>query len=99
MTSEGSFRENIAGIRSGDQGSEQYKFRNRRVITLNNIQEILTGSNRYNGIIPSLQYLIQNWSTPHASLGQLMQDFTTLNNQEIAAFVEKRVVELNLNIK
>ena len=96
MTGKDSFQENIAGIKSGDSGTEQYKFRNRRIITLRNIQNILLGGNGYIGIIPSLQKLLSEWNTPSEALGQLVKDFTTLNENEIQSFVKQRAKELQI---
>ena len=96
MQAESSVRENIAGIKSGDFGSEQYKFRNRRIITLNNMQDILLGQKGYVGIIPSLTKLLVNWSQPNEALGSLIRDFTTMNEIEIQKFVEQRVKDLNI---
>lgn len=96
MQAESSVRENVAGIKSGDFGSEQYKFRNRRIITLNNMQDILLGQKGYVGIIPSLTKLLVNWSQPNEALGSLIRDFTTMNEIEIQKFVEQRVKDLNI---
>ena len=96
MTAESSVRENVAGIKSGDYGLEQYKFRNRRVITLNNIQDILLGHGNYYGIIPSLEMLLQTKNAPQSAFTQLILDFTTLNQGEVKNFVSQRIQELNL---
>ena len=96
MTGEQSLREHVPGIKGGDYGSEQYKFRNRRIITLNNIQQILKGGPEYNGIIPSLQLLLQNLNNPTGAFGQLIQDFTTYNGSEIERFVYQRLDELKI---
>ena len=94
MSAEESVREHVAGIRGGDFGSEQYKYRNRRVITLNNMKDILNGSREYIGLIPSLEKLIANINTPNQAFGDLVKDFTTKNENEIAAFVKDRLDSL-----
>lgn len=98
MTADSSVRENIAGIKSGDYGLEQYKYRNRRVITFNNMIDILTGEKRnYLGIIPSLELLLNTQNAPAEAFSHLIADFTTLNEVEIRSFVDKRLIELGLD--
>lgn len=98
MNAEKSVRENVAGIKSGDYGTEQYKYRNRRVITFNNMVDILNGKGgSYKGIIPSLKLLLNNKNQPGEAFSHLIHDFTTMNESEIKTFVAKRLEELGLD--
>lgn len=98
MNAEKSVRENVAGIKSGDYGTEQYKYRNRRVITFNNMVDILNGKGgSYEGIIPSLKLLLNNKNQPGEAFSHLIHDFTTMNESEIKTFVAKRLEELGLD--
>lgn len=98
MIADTSVRENVAGIKSGDYGTEQYKYRNRRVITFNNMVDILNGKGgSYWGIIPSLTSLLNSQNAPREAFGHLIHDFTTMNELEIQSFVDKRLKELNLD--
>lgn len=96
MSAKESVRERVAGIKGGDNKLEQYKYRNRRIITFNNMIDILTGKGKaYYGIIPALRKLAEDISSEDA-FSHLVQDFTLKNKSEIKDFVQKRMEELNL---
>lgn len=77
-------RESDPGIRGGDFGSEQYKYTNRRVITLNNIYNILNGGggrNGYFGIIESIDKILgaKNIKELNENIENLSLDFINKN--------------------
>lgn len=96
MSQQSSFRENIAGIRGGDYGTQQYKYRNRRIITFRNMINILKGGRNYIGLINSLEELLKTQHSPEDAFSHLIQDFTTKNSDEIQSFVKKRLIDLGL---
>ena len=96
MSQQSSFRENVAGIKGGDYGIEQYKYRNRRIITFRNMINILKGGGKYIGLINSLEELLKTQHSPEDAFSHLVQDFTTWNDNEIQSFVKGRLVELGL---
>lgn len=96
MSAETSFRENLPGIKSGDAGLQQLKFRNRRVITLRNILNILEGGNGYNGLIPACELFFTSTQNADkkAALRNILLDFTTYNEDEIDYFINTEVDKL-----
>ena len=89
MTAKTTFRENVPGIRGGDYGLNQYKFKNAKIISFNNMKDILMGSkkNQYIGIIPSLELMINNFNNmPVQAVKNLIHDFTTKNQNQITRF-------------
>lgn len=96
MSQKSSFRENIAGIKGGDQGLEQYKYRNRRIITFRNMLNILKGNGNYIGLINSLEELLKTQNSPETAFSHLVQDFTTWNSDKIQDFVKERLSEFDL---
>lgn len=98
MHGESSFRENHAGIQGGDSGLEQYKYQNRRIITLNNIYNILVGGSGYTGIIPLLQNGLFNLNKLSETLIQLSADFGSMNKPNIELFVQESVKEIDFKI-
>lgn len=94
MHGESSLRERHPGIQGGDSNLDQYKYRNRRIITLNNIYNILVGGNGYYGIIPSLQTDLFKLNKLHDALIQLSADFGSINKPNIRLFVEESVKEI-----
>lgn len=89
MTAKTTVLENVPGIRSGDYGLNQYKFKNAKIISFNNMKDILMGSkkNQYIGIIPSLELMINNFNNmPVQAVKNLIHDFTTKNQNQITRF-------------
>lgn len=96
MSQKSSIRENVAGIKGGDYGIEQYKYRNRRIITFRNMLNILKGDGNYVGLINSLEELLKTQNSPETAFSHLVQDFTTWNSDKIQDFVKERLSELGL---
>lgn len=88
MTADTSIRENVPGIKGGDNlvTKEQYKHQNLRIITINNIKDILNGRGKYYGIIESLK-LLMNKESFKEGLKKLVLDFSTANEDNITNFV------------
>jgi hypothetical protein len=66
MTANDSHLENIPGIKAGDVGNIQYKFGNRKIVSFKNLLNIIRGTNKgkykYNGLIPTLEFLKKSLS-------------------------------------
>lgn len=89
MNSKFSFRDTKPGIKGGDDNNTQYKFRARRLITFQNIRNILKGGKGYLGIIPTLEELKRQIMNPSEDVFiKLYQDFTTYNKEEIKNFIK-----------